>query len=89
MSLVFQNIDPSVPHPPHSLGGEGGGQYFGRRDTQLCILHMYGKYFVLQVQYIFSYIFLLGRGDRLVLYCTYIHCCEFFLDVHYICSVVE
>jgi hypothetical protein len=25
----------------HSLGGEGvGGQYFGRRQTQLCTLHM-------------------------------------------------
>jgi hypothetical protein len=55
MSGVFQNIDPPNPSPPgecvpprlwcggrtHSLGGEGvGGQYFGRRQTQLCTLHM-------------------------------------------------
>jgi hypothetical protein len=55
MSGVFQNIDPQPPHRPasvypprlwcggktHSLGGEGvGGQYFGRRQTLLCTLHM-------------------------------------------------
>ncbi len=50
MAGVFQNIDPM--HYPltarlwcwgrtHSLGGEGGGgQYFGRRQTQLCTLRM-------------------------------------------------
>jgi hypothetical protein len=31
----------------HLLGGKGvGDQYFGRRQTQLCTLHMYSKYFV-------------------------------------------
>ncbi len=41
MSCVFQNIDPP---PPTSLsarrvcGEGGGGQYFGRRKTQLCTL---------------------------------------------------
>jgi hypothetical protein len=44
------------PHPAfgaggsgrtHSLGGEGvGGQYFGRRETQLCTLYIC-KYFVI------------------------------------------
>jgi hypothetical protein len=55
MAGVFQNIDPPSPTPPrecvppafgaggrtHSLVGEGvGGQYFGRRQTQLCTLRM-------------------------------------------------
>jgi hypothetical protein len=55
MSGVFQNIDLPLPQFPESvyppafctggghtrLGGEGmGGQYFGRRQTQLCTLHM-------------------------------------------------
>jgi hypothetical protein len=54
MSGVFQNIDHPPPPPgecvppclwcggrTHSLGGVGvGGQYFGRRQTQLCTLHM-------------------------------------------------
>jgi hypothetical protein len=39
---------PASVYPPafgavgiHSLGGEGvGGEYFGRRQTQLCTLHM-------------------------------------------------
>jgi hypothetical protein len=42
MSCVFQNIDPPTPLSTrrggrtHSPGGEGGGgQYFGRRKTQL------------------------------------------------------
>ncbi len=66
MSGVFQNIapTPSLPGecvPPRllcggrtpSLGGEGvGGHYFGRRQTQLCTLHIICKYFV-----DFSYIF--------------------------------
>jgi hypothetical protein len=56
MSLRFQNIGPTPPHRPASVyppafgagGGHtrllergGGGQYFGRRQTQLCYLHMY------------------------------------------------
>jgi hypothetical protein len=54
VSGVFQNIDPPPPYQPasvyppplvrgrtHLLGGEGvGGQYFGRRQTQLCTLHI-------------------------------------------------
>jgi hypothetical protein len=55
MSGVFHNIDPPPPHCPASLyppppafgAGEEhirwvglGGQYFGRRQTQLCTLHM-------------------------------------------------
>jgi hypothetical protein len=54
MSGVFQNIDPPPSHrpasvyPPPLVRGEdtpagwrrGGGQYFGRRQTQLCTLHM-------------------------------------------------
>jgi hypothetical protein len=55
MSRVFQNIDPPPPSPPgecappaFGAGGEHtrwmekgvGGQYFGRRETQLCTLHM-------------------------------------------------
>jgi hypothetical protein len=54
MSGVFQNIDPPPPHRPAKVypsplvRGEdtlagwrgGGGQYFGRRQTQLCTLHM-------------------------------------------------
>jgi hypothetical protein len=57
---VFQNIDPPPPSPPgecvHAFGAGGrhtrwvergvGGQYFGRRQAQLCILCMYSKYFV-------------------------------------------
>ncbi len=48
MAGVFQNIDPPPPSPPgggrtHSLGGERGGgkggQYFGRRQAQLCSLY--------------------------------------------------
>jgi hypothetical protein len=61
MSGVFQNIDPPPPHHPasvyppafgaggrvHLLGGEGvGGQYFGRRPTQLCTLLYICNYFV-------------------------------------------
>ncbi len=50
MSCVFQNIDPSPPSPPgecafvagggHNRRVERGvkGQYFGRRQTQLCTL---------------------------------------------------
>jgi hypothetical protein len=39
MAGVFQNIDPH--HPPHSLGGEGGGGLiFGRREAQLCTLRL-------------------------------------------------
>jgi hypothetical protein len=53
MSCVFQNIDPPPPSPPGEcvppafVAGGGhtrrvengvGGQYFGRRKTQLCIL---------------------------------------------------
>jgi hypothetical protein len=53
MSCVFQNIDPPPPSPPGEcvppavVGGGGhtrrvergvGGQYFGRRMTQLCTL---------------------------------------------------
>jgi hypothetical protein len=46
MPCVYQNIDPPPPSPPgrgvhstHSPGGEGGGgQYFGRRKTQLCTI---------------------------------------------------
>ncbi len=53
MSLVFQNIDPPPPSPsgecvpPAFVAGRGhirrvergvGGQYFGRRKTQLCTL---------------------------------------------------
>ncbi len=44
-------------YPPPPFGVEGGhtrwgerwvgGQYFGRRQTQLCTLRMYRKYFVL------------------------------------------
>jgi hypothetical protein len=56
MYVVFQKLAPHpltarrVCTPPplvrgrtHSLGGgEGvGGQYFGRRQTHLCTLHMY------------------------------------------------
>jgi hypothetical protein len=46
MSGIFKNINPPPPSPPggggkHSLDGEGeGGQYFGRRQTLLCSLHM-------------------------------------------------
>jgi hypothetical protein len=51
MSGAFQNIDPSPPGecaPAFGAGEEtlagwrGGweGQYFGRRQTQLCTLHM-------------------------------------------------
>jgi hypothetical protein len=49
MSGVFQNIDPPPPNPPAFGAGRGhtrwvergvGGQYFGRRQTQLCTLHM-------------------------------------------------
>jgi hypothetical protein len=52
MSLVFQNIDPPPPGecvPPAFGAGGGhtrwvekgvGGQYFGRRQTQLCTLHV-------------------------------------------------
>jgi hypothetical protein len=54
MSGVFQNIDPQRPHrpasvyPPPLVRGEdtlagrrgGGDQYFGRRQTLLCTLHM-------------------------------------------------
>jgi hypothetical protein len=53
MSGVFQNIDPHplnalrVCTPPlwcwgrtHSLGGEEGGQYFGRCQTLLCTLYV-------------------------------------------------
>jgi hypothetical protein len=55
MSVVFQNIDPPPPHRPASVYppafGAGGGhtrwvergvgvQYFERRQTQLCTLHM-------------------------------------------------
>jgi hypothetical protein len=62
MSGVFQNIDPPTPltarrvcTPPrlwcggrtHSLAERGvGGQYFGRRQAQLCTLYIC-KYFVL------------------------------------------
>ncbi len=60
MSGVFQNIDPhpltarrvcTLPAlcggMTHSLGGEVvGGHYFGRRQTQLCTLHVC-KYSVL------------------------------------------
>jgi hypothetical protein len=54
--LPNQNIDPAppsspgecVPPPPFGVGGRHtrwvkrgvGGQYFGRRQTLLCILHM-------------------------------------------------
>jgi hypothetical protein len=53
MSSVFQNIDPPSPSPPGDcvtpayVSGGGhtrrvergvGGQYFGRRKTQLCTL---------------------------------------------------
>jgi hypothetical protein len=53
MSFVFQNIDPAPPSPPGEcvplafVAGGGhtrwvergvGGQYFGRRKTQLCTL---------------------------------------------------
>jgi hypothetical protein len=53
MSCVFQNIDPPTPSPPGEcvppafVAGGGhtrraergvGGQYFGRRKTQLCTL---------------------------------------------------
>jgi hypothetical protein len=50
MSCVFQNIDPPPPSPPGEcafVAGGGhtrrvergvGGQYFGRRKTQLCTL---------------------------------------------------
>ncbi len=51
LSGVFQNIDPSPPSecvPPPLVRGEdtlagwsgGGVQFFGRRQTQLCTLHM-------------------------------------------------
>jgi hypothetical protein len=55
MSGVFQYIDPPPPHRPASVylaafgAGRGytrcverevEGQYFGRRQTQLCTLHM-------------------------------------------------
>jgi hypothetical protein len=53
MSGVFQNIDPPTPHRPASVypppwgedtvagwRGGWGGQYFGRRQTQVCTLHM-------------------------------------------------
>jgi hypothetical protein len=62
MSGVFHNIDPPPPHrpasvypPPPSVRGEDtvagwrggrGGQYFGRRQTQLCTLHTVCKNFV-------------------------------------------
>jgi hypothetical protein len=53
MPVVFHKIDPPPPYRPASvspppafgagedtLGGEGvRGQYFGRRQTLLCILH--------------------------------------------------
>ncbi len=48
MSLVFQNSDPLPPSPPgECVAGGGhtrrvergvGGQYFGKRKTQLCTL---------------------------------------------------
>jgi hypothetical protein len=43
MSRVFQNIDPPPPLPPgggHTRRADRGegGQYFGRRKTQLCTL---------------------------------------------------
>jgi hypothetical protein len=56
MSSVFQNIDPPPPSPSGecvctpAFGARGGqtrwverrvgGQYFGRRQTQLCTLQM-------------------------------------------------
>jgi hypothetical protein len=55
MSGVFQNIDPPTPSLPGecvrpAFGAGGGhtrwvergegGYYFGRRQTQLCTLHM-------------------------------------------------
>jgi hypothetical protein len=55
MSSVFQNIDPPTPLTARRVcttafgAGEGhtrwvergvGGQYFGRRQVQLCTLHM-------------------------------------------------
>jgi hypothetical protein len=55
MAGVFQNIDPPPPPPPGecvppAFGAGGGhtrwlergvgGQYFGRRQTQLCALRM-------------------------------------------------
>jgi hypothetical protein len=60
MSGVFQNIDPPTPNRPasvcggrtHSLGGEGGGVNFGRRQTLLCTLHTVRKYFVLFYVYV-------------------------------------
>jgi hypothetical protein len=54
MSGVFQNIDPLTASPlvrgEDTLAGWRGGvggQYFRRRQTQLCTLHLYSKYFVM------------------------------------------
>jgi hypothetical protein len=61
MACVFQNIDPHSPDRPAFGAGEGhtcwlemrvGGQYFGRRQTQLCTLRVSTLWIEVYIEYL-------------------------------------